>query len=184
MLGCSFEPRQIRSGQQYVLQVQNDDGGFGIQRSNLWETSFAISIMRALSYPVQRLPVQRFLLELEHEDFGFCPVPGSTPAFLEDIYLGLSTFRALGLTSRYETAVLRFILECQTGSYGFRRSRWLGIPTLEYTYMAVNCLHMTYALIRCGNSEQDDGNSPEMATIQGNGHWAGPKLKNESGDMR
>jgi len=140
MLGCSLEHQQIRSGQHYVLQFQNEDGGFGVQRSNLWETSFAISLLKALSYPVQKLPVQRFLLDLEHEDFGFCTVPGSTPAFLEDIYLGLTAFRALELTSRYETAVLRFMLECQTGSYGFRRSRWLGIPTLEYTYMAVKSL--------------------------------------------
>ncbi len=147
-----LEQRLRKAGQDYILQFQNQDGGFGIRNSSLEETSFAVRILKGLDYPVHTLPVRGFALCCEQGDVGFTIVPGSTSAFLEDIYFGLLAFSTLGLKARYETAIARFIFECQTGTYGFRRSRWLGIPTLEYTYMAIKSLNVMSDFSKRGDS--------------------------------
>lgn len=41
----------------------------------------------------------------------------------------------------YRESIVRFILGCQAIGYSFRRSRRIGIPTLEYTYMAIESVH-------------------------------------------
>jgi hypothetical protein len=147
-----LERRSRKAGQDYILQFQNQDGGFGIRNSSLEETSFAVRILKGLHYPIDILPVREFALRCEQEDVGFTIVPGSTSAFLEDIYFGLLAFSALGLKARYETPIARFIFECQTGTNGFRRSRLLGIPTLEYTYMAIKSFDIIGAMARGGHN--------------------------------
>jgi len=155
LLECPLEPQLRRAGRHYILRFQNQDGGFGAIRSSLWETSFAVRILKGLDFSLSTLSAREFAVSCEHEDFGFSTVPGSAPAFLEDIYSGLIAFRALGLKARYETAIGRSILEYQTDTYGFTRSPWLGIPTLEYTYMAVKSLTVVNATASWAENGKD-----------------------------
>jgi hypothetical protein len=148
LLNLPLDRRLRKRGQDYILQFQNQDGGFGTRKSSLKETAYAVRILKALDYPIHTLPAREFAFRCEQEEVGFTIVPGSTSAFLEDIYFGLLAFSTLGLKARYETAIASFIFECQASTYGFRRSRLLGISTLEYTYMAIKSLTMIGAIPR------------------------------------
>jgi len=124
----------------YLLRFRNEGGGFGTV-PNLKMTFLVSNMLCRLDYPFdERSAPIKFIRRCEDEHYGFTGVPGSTPAFLEDIFFGLSLCSLFNIRPRFPAAILRFIRDCQSVLDGFRRSHLLGITTLEYTYMAVKAL--------------------------------------------
>ncbi len=69
---------------------------------------------------------------------GFSKKPNSYPPYLEDTYYALKTLKMCGKVVDGETE--RFIWSLQNEDGGFRRSIYLGVSTLEFSYYAVECL--------------------------------------------
>ena len=126
----------------YLLGFRNDDGGFG-RVSSLKDTFLVSNMLCRVEYPIDECSVPReFILRCENEEYGFTAVPGSSPAFLEDVYFGLSLCSLFNIQPHFTSAIVRFLCGCQSALNGFRRSHLLGITTLEYTYMAVRALSL------------------------------------------
>ncbi len=140
LIGCPMEESLKKRGRDYVLRFQRKDFGFSIEISNLRETYWALRILKDLGYLTDPSGFFEFIFLCEQEEFGFTNVPMSTLAFLEDIYFGLLGSELAGYRPKYQEAILKFVLDCQTKGFGFRRSHLLGIATLEYTCMAINTL--------------------------------------------
>jgi hypothetical protein len=154
LIKCPVEESLKERARKYVFQFQQKDFGFGKEISNLRETYFALSILKGLGYPIDPLCVSEFIFSCEKEEFGFTNVPGTTLAFLEDIYFGLLSSEQADYRPRYPESILKFILDCQTRGLGFRRSHVVGIATLEYTHMAIASLKMLQDLQKKTESVQ------------------------------
>jgi hypothetical protein len=72
-----------------------------------------------LSYPLESLKVDSFLMQCEAPRCGFTEIPGTSFVFLEFIYGGLLAAETIGYRPRYADACIDFIQNCQTKSGGF-----------------------------------------------------------------
>jgi len=140
------DPALERTLVRYILDFRNEDFGFGHLQSTLSETAKALVMLRALSYPLENLKVDRFLMECEIPRYGFTEIPGTSLSFLEFIYGGLLAASILDYTLRYAGPCIDFIKDCQTRSGGFSRAMHGGIATLENTFYAVHGLKLLSAL--------------------------------------
>jgi Uncharacterized protein conserved in archaea len=59
---------------------------------------------------------------------------------VENLFFGLRVMRRLGLRPRYAWSHALYVRELQNVNGGFRRSRELGVSSLEYTFYAVSSL--------------------------------------------
>lgn len=145
VLGISGDHNLREKTRGYLLRFRHESGGFGMV-PNLKTTFLASNMLCRLGYPFDEhsTPID-FIQRCENEQYGFTGVPGSTPAFLEDVFFGLSLCSLFTIRPRFSTAILRFVRDCQSVLDGFRRSHLLGITTLEYTYMAVKALALLEA---------------------------------------
>jgi hypothetical protein len=129
-----------------ILSFRNANGGFGYLQSTLSETAKALVMLKALSYPLENLEVDRFLRECEVPRYGFTEIPGTSLFFLEFIYGGLLAASAVGYQPRYIDSCIDFIKNCRTRRGGFSRAMHGGIATLENTFYAVHALKLLSVL--------------------------------------
>lgn len=124
-----------------LLNCQNLDGGFGIQRhSDLTSTHYAVASLVNLGYPANALKgVSGFVSSCETLSGGFSLVPKTAPPHMEYAYHGLMTASLLGQNPRYPDKIARFVFRCQNSNGGFARSEF-GISTFEDTFYAVSIL--------------------------------------------
>jgi len=73
-------------------------------------------------------------------DGGFSATPHSRTAFVENLFFGLRAMRHPGLRPRYARSHALYVRGLQNANGGFRRSRELGVSSLEYTFYAVSAL--------------------------------------------
>jgi len=123
----------------FVLSYQNDDGGFGSPFSTLLYTSYSLSVIERLHYPVSYLGISRFLENCENPVHGFLNTPTMAPSFLEHIHAGVLIASVLDYPTFFAEACLHFIMSCQSSNGGFSRAP-KGLPTLQDTYYAIHAL--------------------------------------------
>ena len=79
-------------------------------------------------------------LDTRAPDGGFSATPHSRTAFVENLFFGLRAMRHPGLRPRYARSHALYVRGLQNANGGFRRSRELGVSSLEYTFYAVSAL--------------------------------------------
>ncbi len=116
---------------EFVLRFKRGEG-FGVSSPNLKDTFYASSVVDCYDGLVTFV--------MKHKcNGGFSKKPNSYPPYLEDTYYALSILRTCKKDCRDE-ATLEFVLSLQNRDGGFRRSIYLGVSTLEFSYYAVECL--------------------------------------------
>jgi len=63
---------------------------------------------------------------------GFGVKPSVRSNFIENLYHGIMTISILNEKPIYREAHVAYVMNCQNGDGGFRRTPELGISTLEY----------------------------------------------------
>ena len=138
-LCVEIPPKRRESMIDFILSYRNADKGFGTPYSSLLSTSYALSCLGKLSYPVSGLETDRFLQACENPIHGFLDVPDMAPSFLEHILAGAVASRVLGYRPRYLDTCQQFVTHCQSTNGGFSRSPG-GLPSLQDTYRAILAL--------------------------------------------
>lgn len=128
-LGMDFDDLGVR---KFVHRFLNEDGGFGGGGfSTLPSTFCAVQILNRLGVSAQELsPTVDWLSRRDAAIDMF---------YIEDVYWLVSALSALGVTPGRRNEAVDFVLTCRRESGGFARARF-GIPTLEYTYYALEII--------------------------------------------
>jgi hypothetical protein len=139
MLGVTWDTGKTID---WLLRYQNRDGGFATNdRSNLRSTFHAVTSLRNLGYPIERLgPTLVFVRSCERPRGGFTVVPGNSVPYMEDVYYGVMTLDLLGERCKFPEQTIKHAFGCFNSNGGFRRSVELGISTFEDTYYALTVL--------------------------------------------
>jgi len=127
---------------EWVLSLQNDDGGFGRYGSDIINTHFAVEILEAHGVGFSRKDVLEFA-DSCWGDGGWNFTPLSYPPYLETAYAG---FKLNEILRGRKYDVEDFILKLRNPDGGFRRSLYMGISEPEYTYRAV---YMLFSGVEC-----------------------------------
>lgn len=125
---------------EFILNFQNEDGGFGHYRSTLHETASALSMMDRFGYAIQELETESFIRRCEVPFFGFTDIPHTSLSFLEYVHAGVYASYLLRLKLAYSDQCELYIRSCQNRNGGFSRTMQSGIATLENTYNAIHAL--------------------------------------------
>ena len=125
---CPVDKKRIAD---VVYASQNMDGGFGhAHESNLMATYYALRILNTLSLPIKnRNKIFQFLVgRLNKSDY------------LEDVFYATMSLAALNKPVPDVGKIFQYVKNCQRNNGGFGRAQSMGIPTVEYTFMAVSIL--------------------------------------------
>ena len=142
-LYCTLEmsdSRIERGIADFILYFENEDKGFGHNRSSLSETSRVLSILSRLGYPVEGMETTAFIKNCEIPFYGFTEVPRTSLSYIEYVYAGIVASHIMTYRPHYVNDCANFILHCQNRNGGFSRLMHGGIATLENTYYAIHGL--------------------------------------------
>jgi len=128
-----------------ILSFENEDRGFGHDRSSLSETSKAIFMLDRLGYPLRELETEHFIRQCETPPFGFTDMPRRSLSYMEYIHAGVLASSLLSYKPHYDDRCIDFILSCRNTNGGFSRAPHAGIATLENTFLAVHALNLLLA---------------------------------------
>lgn len=119
----------------WIISQQNPDGGFGKYGSDIINTQYALEILKAHEYKPPKRSIKGYLKDCENGGlWSFTPL--SYPPYIETVYAGFRISEILNLKVK-DKNILKFILSLQNSDGGFRRSTYLGISELEYTYKSL-----------------------------------------------
>ncbi len=118
------------------------EGEAGFQSATLTDTSYALSILVNLGYPLSSIRSSSCIRCFEDPEFGFLVVPGIYPPYLEDIHAGVLVSFLLGYHPAFLRSCEAFIMRCVHQSGGYVRSIFGGSATLEHTYLALDAMRM------------------------------------------
>lgn len=118
----------------WIISQQNPDGGFGRYGSDIINTQYALEILKAHKCKPKK-SIKDYLKDCENNGlWSFTPL--SYPPYIETVYAGLRISQILNLNINKEK-ILEFVLSLQNNDGGFKRSTYIGISELEYTYKAL-----------------------------------------------
>jgi hypothetical protein len=118
----------------------NGSGGASLSLDTAYWTLEALAALGREPPVDLREGLSKLVLACENPDGGFSATPHSRTAFVENLFFGLRAMRHLGLRSRYARSHALYVRGLQNANGGFRRSRELGVSSLEYTFYAVSAL--------------------------------------------
>ncbi|KAF5035710.1 prenyltransferase/squalene oxidase repeat-containing protein [Methanobacterium aggregans] len=138
----------------WVLQQKKEDGGFGRTTSNIMSTYYALEILNLVDPKVMdQIFLEDFLEKLigftvkcQTSDGGFAYKPGTYPSYIEGVYAGIRIHELLDREPKNHERIIDFTKKLQNSDGGFRRSKYLGISELEYTFRAIYILKSLSAL--------------------------------------
>lgn len=143
-------PRAARSENRYAqaatfvadLMLR---GGFGV-RTNLWDTSLALSVGALLGLrPPEEMVA--FVDSLQEPPVGFLMTPHSAVASLDVAYAGARCCEVLDLAMRHRREMIDFTVSCQSTNGGFAHAP-MALPNLEFTYRGLQTLAMLVPALR------------------------------------
>jgi hypothetical protein len=128
----------------YVFMFKNQDYGFGsLNKSTLMETMQALQILDWVNYPIHNIKdLDIFVSKCISPNRLFTNIPQIAPSFIEHVNAGYVISRIMSIKQQFLNTSIEFIKGCQTSLGGFSRVPFTGIATLEYTYYALNALHL------------------------------------------
>ena len=115
-------PSDKQSCAEYMLECQNNDGGFAWQkglRSDIWATYYCTQALMDLGYSIPNLPqLAEWLQKLATNEGGFSMTPGQ-PADIWATYYTVRTFHeVLGLSPPMANCVKQWLVTTQQPSGG------------------------------------------------------------------
>ncbi len=127
---------------EWILRQQNDDGGFNIGGSDIQSTYYAVESLNCIkdSLIKDKDDILDFTNRCRTKEGLFVYTPISYPPYIESIYSGVKIFQILRKVPENKESIVDFVLELQNSDGGFRRSIYMGISELEYTYRALYVL--------------------------------------------
>ncbi len=127
---------------EWILNKQNSDGGFGENRSDIESTYYALAALKNVdtSLITRKNSIADFARKCQVPDGGFAFNPQSYPPYIEPTYAGIRTLDIIGKKIKDKDIVLQFVLKLQNSNGGFRRSKYMGISELEYTFKSLYIL--------------------------------------------
>lgn len=124
----------------WINSHQNKDGGFGTGKSDITQTYYALESLNM---------IDPSLIQFKDKIIDFTNTcmkngiyvykPQSYPPYIETVYSGVKINQILNNKWK-EDKILNFVENLQNSDGGFRRSPYLGISELEYTYKAIYIL--------------------------------------------
>lgn len=134
----------------FILSHQNKDYGFGLERSDIISTYYALESLNDINPSLIR--GRNRILEFTHnclnKEGGYTFIPDIYPPYLEPTYAGIRINEILNNRPPNLDKTLDFIRKLQNSNGGFRRSQYMGISELEYTYRALYILKR-YDNLKC-----------------------------------
>ena len=125
----------------WINSHQTKNGGFGVGNSDITQTCYAVESLNM---------IDPSLIHSEDNIINFintCTAssvyvytPQSYPPYIETVYSGVRINQILGKAVAENDKILKFVENLQNPDGGFRRSPYIGISELEYTYKAIHVL--------------------------------------------
>ena len=127
---------------EWILTRQNSDGRFGENKSDIESTYYALAALKNVnpSLITMKNSIADFVRNCQVLDGGFAFNPQCYPPFIEPTYAGVRILDIIGKKIRDKEITLQFVLKLQNGNGGFRRSKYMGISELEYTFKSLYIL--------------------------------------------
>ena len=132
-------PRPAFGAEQSISPT---DGGFGKDNSNILSTYYALEALNTINNSVipSKTSIFDFINDCRTDNGIFTSTPQSYPPYIEGIYAGIKTCEILEVKPGGINNITNFVLQLQNNDYGFRRSKYIGISELEYTFKALSVL--------------------------------------------
>jgi hypothetical protein len=126
----------------WILSFQKEDGGFGVNRSDIISTYYALGSLNQIdpSLIKSKNRIYNFIEQCKSNEGVFTTTPINYPPYIETIYSGVKIHEIIGQKVKKPSKIIDFVLKLQNGNGGFRRSPYIGISELEYTYRALKVL--------------------------------------------
>jgi hypothetical protein len=126
----------------WILSFQKDDGGFGVNKSDIISTYYALESLNQIDSSLikSKNRIINFTEQCKSNEGVFTFTPLNYPPYIETIYAGSKIHEIIGKKVKNSSKIIDFVLKLQNGNGGFRRSIYLGISELEYTYRAFKVL--------------------------------------------
>jgi hypothetical protein len=124
---------------EWILLYQNEDGGFGKERSDIESTYYALESLNIIN-PILILKkglIFNFLQNCKTAGGGFSFIPNVYPPYIEPTCAAIRIHEIIGKTSENPGKTIKFAENLQNGDGGFRRSKYMGISELEYTFKSL-----------------------------------------------
>lgn len=132
----------LHSIAEWILPFQKEDGGFGVKRSDVISTYYALESLNQIDPSLIKVKnrILNFAEQCKSYDGVFTSTPINYPPYVETIYAGIKIHEILEQKVKSPNKIIKFVLELQNKNGGFRRSKYIGISELEYTYRALYIL--------------------------------------------
>jgi hypothetical protein len=130
----------------WILSYQNEDGGYGSSRSDISSTYYALEALNFIDPSLIEMKdsIIDFTLKCLTKEGGFTFIPDIYPPYLEPTYEGIRIQEILGIEPIIQNKTIEFVQKLQNSNGGFRRSKYLGISELEYTFKSLYILKSIY----------------------------------------
>lgn len=127
---------------QWILSQQNEDGGFDTNGSDIESTYFAVDALNIINNSLieNKKHILEFSNKCRTKEGIFAYTPISYPPYIESVYSGVRIYEILGKNLENRESIEKFVLKLQNADGGFRRSIYMGISELEYTFKALYIL--------------------------------------------
>lgn len=127
---------------EWILSFQKEDGGFGVNRSDIVSTYYALESLNQIDPHLIKFKnaILKFVEDCKSDNGVFNSTPINYPPYIETIYAGIKIHEIIGQKVKNPTKIIKFVIDLQNGDGGFRRSKYIGISELEYTFKALYVL--------------------------------------------
>jgi uncharacterized protein len=126
----------------WILSHQNEDGGYGSHRSEISSTYYALETLNFIDPSLIKMKdsIIDFTQRCLTKEGGFTFIPDIYPPYLEPTYEGIRIQEILAKEPINHNKTKEFVQKLQNSNGGFRRSKYLGISELEYTFKSLYIL--------------------------------------------
>jgi hypothetical protein len=126
----------------WILSHQNRDGGFGLGRSDILSTFYALESLNFIDPSLIKMDdnIMEFVQNCLTVDGGFTFIPDIYPPYIEPTWAGIKICEILNKNPLQSDKTIQFVLNLQNNNGGFRRSKYMGISELEYTFKSLSTL--------------------------------------------
>lgn len=127
---------------KWVLSFQNEDGGFGLDKSDISSTCYALESLNLIDPSLigHKNKIIEFTESCKTDGGVFAYTPISYPPYIEGIHAGIIIHEIIGQKVKNPLKIVEFVRNLQNIDGGFRRSPHMGISELDYTFRALYVL--------------------------------------------
>jgi hypothetical protein len=134
--------KNLKKIAKWILAYQNVDGGFGVNRSDIQSTYYAMESLNCINPSLinNKNLISNYVYDCQTWDGGFAFIPDIYPPYIEPTYAGIRILEILDIKPKKQDKIVHFVQNLQNSNGGFRRSKYIGISELEYTFKGLYIL--------------------------------------------